>query len=214
MNEILVFGAGGHAKVIIDILENQKMYKVKAIVDREASTKKIFGHKVISQRDFKNTGITQGVIAVGDNWVRQKLEHEILALAPNFKFVVAIHPQAIVSKHSEIGPGSVIMASAVVNPGTVVGRHCIINTRSAVDHDCRLEDFSSLAPGCTIGGTVSIGKYSAIGIGATISHNLQIGEHTVIGAGSVVVRPIGSHVTAYGSPCRNVRERKPGEWYL
>lgn len=113
-----------------------------------------------------------------------------------------------------VGEGTVLMAGSVVNSDTVIGKHCIVNTKASVDHDCDVSDFSSLAPGVTLGGTVTVGEFSAISVGASVAHSKVIGAHTVVGAGAVVVRDIPSLVVAYGIPARVVRARVQGDKYL
>ena len=103
----------------------------------------------------------KGIVGIGDNWSREQMVNKILKIQPDFQFVSAIHPGAIVSNHAKIGNGVVIVGGSIVNPGAQIGNHCIINTKSSVGHDSILDNFSSIAPGVTFGGHVSIGKLSA-----------------------------------------------------
>ena len=95
-----------------------------------------------------------------------------------------------------------------------VGACCIVNTKSSIDHDCVMNDFSSVGPGVVCGGNVTVGKRSAVSIGTVVKHNLDIGDDVVVGANSYVNKNIESGVVAYGSPSKNVRERKKGDAYL
>ena len=106
------------------------------------------------------------------------------------------------------------MPGAVLGPDTRVGEHCIVNTGATLDHDGVLEDFSSLAPGVSAGGNVSIGELTAVAIGAVIVHRIRIGKNCVIGAGSTVLADIPALSIAYGTPARVVRTRSPGDPYL
>jgi acetyltransferase-like isoleucine patch superfamily enzyme len=90
----------------------------------------------------------------------------------------------------------------------------VLNTKCSVDHDCFIDDYASISPGATIGGNVSIGSYSVIALGANVIHAKKIGQHSIIGAGSTVINDIGSHVIAYGTPAKVVRNRIQGEKYL
>jgi acetyltransferase-like isoleucine patch superfamily enzyme len=106
------------------------------------------------------------------------------------------------------------MPGAIVNCGSSVGEFAVLNTQCSADHDCILGSYSSLAPGARLGGRVVIGEFSAIGIGAVIREGITIGNHTVVGAGSTVLRDLPSHVVAYGTPARVIRQRNPGDSYL
>jgi sugar O-acyltransferase (sialic acid O-acetyltransferase NeuD family) len=213
--EILIFGCGGHSKVVIDIVEKQNVFKIKAIVDKSAEKDAVFfDYPLLEETIDLLNACPRGVIAIGDNYSRHKVFQKIMTLCPSFKFVTTIHPAAHIARDVTIGNGTVVVAGAIINSDSIVGDHCIINTNSALDHDCRMGDFSSLAPGVTVGGTVNIGNFSAITLGASIVHSLKIGEHTVIAAGSVVVSEIPSFSFGLGVPCKVVRKREAGERYL
>lgn len=214
MQEIVIFGTGGHAKVVYDIVIKQGVYKPVAFVSIDDKIQTFLGLPHIHQQRLAETNYSAGIIAIGDNWIRHKVVEFVLSFKKDFKFVSAIHPSAQIGHESVIGSGSVIMANAVVNPGTQIKDHVIINTQSSVDHDCVIQQFASVAPGVTLGGGVSVGEFSAISLGAKIIHGIKIGNHTVVGAGAVVLDHIEDHTVAYGIPCRKVRTRKAGEKYL
>ena len=113
-----------------------------------------------------------------------------------------------------LAAGVVVMAGTVVNVGCSVGAGCLLNTRSSIDHDSVMHDFSSLAPGATLGGTVTVGERASIGLGASLSNRVSIGNDTIIGLGSAVTGDIPALVVAYGSPARSVRPRRIDEPYL
>lgn len=216
MRDILLYGAGGHARVIIDIIEKSENYNIVGLVDdTENRVDSVMGYPVFSGlKDLCNQGVRSGIIAVGDNWHRRRLETLIIQNYSDFEFVCAIHPSTNIGKNVSIMHGTVIMAGCSINSDVKISKHCVINTGATVDHDCIVENFASLAPGVTLGGSVRVGECTAISLGASLIHNITIGKHTVIGAGSVVVKNMPSHVTAYGNPCRIVRNRVDGESYL
>jgi acetyltransferase EpsM len=201
-----LIGAGGHARVIADILLSSG-HAPAAFLDDAPKPNRIYVIPVIQGLELPEPTASV-IIAVGDNFVRSTLATRYS------KFAVAIHPSAQVSRHAEIGPGSVVMAGAVINAGTRIGAHCIINTRASVDHDCFIADFAHVAPGATLGGNVQIGRGSMIGLGANVIHGLVIGAHTVIGAGSTVVHDVRDNVVAFGTPARVLRERAADDRYL
>jgi sugar O-acyltransferase (sialic acid O-acetyltransferase NeuD family) len=216
---IIIIGAGGHAKVVVDIIEKQGLHHILGFIDRDkARGIDVYGYpvlggmEILGQAEF--AAINAGIVAIGDNWDRKQVVDEVLRLRPEFVFVNALHPSAIIARGVEIGCGTVHMAGSIINSGAHIGNHCILNTNSSVDHFVGLGNFGSIGPGAVVGGDVTIGDYSVISLGANVIHNVHIGEHTVIGAGAVVVRSIDSGAVAYGVPAKVIRVREIGEKYL
>jgi len=196
---IVIFGNGGHAKVIADIARLSKDYEFSGFITKENQ----------DSLSFK-----KGIIGVGDNYTRSKIAEDIIKQYPDFEFINLIHPRAIVADDIEFGVGNVIMAGATVNPGTRFSNHCIANTNCTIDHDCVLENYSSIAPGATLGGNVSLGEGSAVSLGANVIQGIKIGEHSVIGAGATVVNDIDKNIVAYGTPAKFVSNRLASDSYL
>ncbi|MGE6203850.1 acetyltransferase [Guptibacillus hwajinpoensis] len=218
MDNIVIFGSGGHCKVVIDIVEKEAQYKIVGLIDpSQPIGKEVLGYEVIGDLQCLleiDESVLGGIVAMGDNWKRFETVIRIKEFLPGFQFVNAIHPSAQIGKNVTIGNGTVLMPNSVVNSHTSIGDHCIINTKSSIDNDGCLHNFVTIAPGATLAGSVSIGDHSVISIGATVIHNRNIGRHTVIGAGSTVLHDIDSYVVAYGTPAKSIRERKEGEPYL
>ena len=219
MEKIIIIGASGHAKVIIDAIEVDGQYNIHGYIDSyKPQGKKILNYSILGSEDIIpeliNKGINKGVIAIGDNYKRAKMAKKILKIAPNFQFISVIHPSAVVSKYVSIGRGSVILAGAIVDVDSKVGDFCIINNTANLGHDSTMENYSSLAPNTSTGGAVFIGKYTAVSIGANVLQSIHVGEHTIIGAGALVTNDIDSYKVAYGIPAKAKRNRKKGESYL
>ncbi|MDC8830475.1 acetyltransferase [Alteromonas gilva] len=220
MENIIIIGAGGHAKVIIDIVEQIQTLNISGIIAPHLQKGTIFMGYPALGRDadlpqlVTKHQISGAIVAIGDNTSRQKVAETARQLCPNLKFVTAVHPTATLAADVIIGEGTVVMAGSVVNPGVQVGSFCIINTLSSVDHECKLADYASLGPRATLGGNCTVGASSMIGLGAILCHGVSVGTHTVIGAGSLVNKDVGSSVIAYGQPARVIRSRQPDERYL
>lgn len=216
MQDIFIFGASGHARVIIDVVEEGNQYNILGLVDETDNRCESFrGYSIFNSVSVLcDQGIQAGLIAVGDNWQRLRISDSIRQKYPNFEFVTAIHPSANIGRGVSVGKGTVIMAGCTINSHARINCHTIINTGVNVDHDCIIDDFASLAPGVTLGGNVSVGLCTSIGLGTSVIQKIEIGQHTVVGAGSVVVKNLPSHVIAYGNPCRIVRNRAVSEPYL
>ena len=220
MKNILIYGASGHAKMIVDIIQRNNNYTMIGFLDSfKPMGEVVFGYDVIGDLDqlpqlIKELNIEGIIIGIGENSTRRVAYHKIKTIAPQLEFVTVIHPSATLATDVSIIEGTVIMANVVINANANVGRFCILNTASTLGHDCHMADFSSLASGATIGGNVHIGVCSAICLGATIIHNLKIGNDTVIGAGSLVLKSVGDKKTAFGSPIHTIKDRCPDSKYL
>lgn len=198
---MLLYGASGHAKVILSILEACGQ-RVTAIFDNDLDKKELGRVPVIGNYRPNYEPASPLIIAIGYNDVRKKL-----ALSIQHTFGTAIHPSALVDASVIVGDGSVVMHGAIVQSGTLVGKHVIVNTGATVDHDCTLGDFVHIAPGVTLCGAVRVGENTLIGAGSVVAPNLTIGANCLIAAGSVVTTPIPQGATVRGNPARIIRRR-------
>jgi sugar O-acyltransferase (sialic acid O-acetyltransferase NeuD family) len=208
---VLIYGAGGHAKVIADILESEKN-KILGIVDDDPPKwgQKFLSFKITSYEDFlKANGDAdyRVIVAIGDNRTRARIVDKITVLEKSC-FDTAVHSSAVVAKTVEIGQGTVVMAGVVINCDTRIGRHAILNTGASIDHDCEIGEFVHISPGSHIGGGVAIGSGSWIGIGASIINNCQIGQNVIVGMGSAVIKDIPDSWVIVGNPARFLRMNK------
>ncbi len=204
--ELLVYGASGHAKVVIDIVEQQGVYKIAGLLDDapERQEREFFGYRVLGGQEVLDKPQRCSIlIAVGDNKARKKLQERAKALG--YKPVVATHPSARVARDVSVGPGTVIMAQVAINSGTIIGEGVIVNTGATIDHDCRIGDFAHISPGAHLAGNVTVGALTHIGIGACAIPGVRIGERTLIGAGAAVVTDIPDGVVAVGVPARVIK---------
>lgn len=186
--EVVIIGAGGHGKVIADIILKAGD-KIKGFLDDSYPVKQYFiGYPILGKtsacKEIKDVAF---VIAIGNSHIREKIVKEVGEL----EWYTAIHPTAVVSSLDvSVGEGTVVMANAVINPGTHIGKHCIINSGAIVEHDNQISDYVHVSVGAKLAGTVSLGDRTWIGIGAVISNNISICEECMIGAGAVVVKDI------------------------
>ncbi|ACU06819.1 Acetyltransferase [Flavobacteriaceae bacterium 3519-10] len=197
---MIVYGASGHAKVIVDILLGIGI-KVDKIVDADPAADEIFGIRVekVSSETVFNAD-TQAVIAIGSNRIRKEI-----ALRHPFLYTEAIHPRSCVSPYVIIGEGTVVMANVSVNPDVVIGKHCIINTGAVVEHDCILEDYVHISPNAALAGNVTVGEGSHVGAGVSVIPGIRIGKWATIGAGAVVIRDVPDGATVVGNPGRIIK---------
>jgi len=210
VGDILILGAGGHAKVVADILLARGMAVTGYLDDDERQWgQSRLGIPVLgamgSFPDYEPSGL---VIGVGDNRARQSILHR-LKLDGSDLLMNAIHPRATVSPHVELGRGVVIAAGAIINPGASVGDLVVVNTGASIDHDCVVDDLAHIAPGARLAGGVRVGLGTLVGIGAVAIPSISIGSWATIGAGAAVVADIPDGSTAVGVPAKVIKRREP-----
>ena len=220
MENIVVIGSSGHAKVVIDTIEEQGLYKIVGLIDdfRQVGEKtweyKILGSIEDLPRLVDEYSSSNIAIAIGDNFGRKMVAEKIQQLCQPVHFPCIIHPKSIIARNVSIGKGTYVSAQVNIAPDCRIEKFCNLLTTISIGHDVRMGDYCSIAPCATVGGNVEIGCVSAISLGVTINQRVIIGEHTIVGAGATVVRDIPSYVVAYGSPAKIIRSRKPEDNYL
>lgn len=197
-NSFFIVGAGGHAKVVIEIIEEANG-TVVGIADAKFEKTELLGYPV----NIEPLAGSLVILAIGNNELRKKLSAEKHA-----EFGTAIHPRANISSRSRIGNGTVIMAGCTVNSGAEIGLHCIINTNASVDHDCVLGDFVHVSPNASLAGNVTVGEGTHVGIGSSIIQGITIGKWAVIGAGSVIIKDVPDHAVVVGVPGNIIKLNK------
>jgi sugar O-acyltransferase (sialic acid O-acetyltransferase NeuD family) len=196
VEKVVLYGAGGHCKVVIDILESLGV-PIGCLVDDGFIGDNFMGYEV-----RKNTGVYgKAVITIGACGTRKLIVDRIVVS----KYFTAIHPSAIVSNRAVVKEGTVVMQGAIIQSCAVVGRHNIINTGASIDHDCYVGDYVHVSPHSTLCGNVFVDEGSWIGAGSTIISGIRIGKWSVIGAGSVVTRDIPDNVLAFGNRCEIIK---------
>lgn len=201
MKNVIIIGAGGHARVIADIVRCRGDRLVGFLDDH---AKNAVGEIAVlgKTEDFASYPDACFIIGIGNAAVRRAAAEKMEGV----QWYTAIHPAAVVSEMNvSIGPGTAVMAGAVINSGAVIGDHCIINTASVVEHDNRIGDFSHISVGTKLAGAVEIGPDTWVGIGAAVSNNISICGGCMIGAGAVVVRSIQEPGTYVGVPARRIK---------
>ena len=213
MKNIVIYGASGHAKMIVDIVLKNNDYNLVGFIDSyKPMNSKVYGHNIVGNLDtisavIKTFNIEGIVIGIGDNDLRLNIYRSIKKIASSIEFVPIVHPSAILAEDILVPEGTVLMAGSIVNANAKLGKFCILNTKASLGHDSVMSDFSSLSSGVTIAGNVSIGFCTSICIGASVSQGITIGDHTVIGGASLVLKSIGDFKLAYGVPIHTEKDR-------
>ncbi len=206
---VIIIGAGGHAKVLIDALRLQSVV-ILGIVDADPEKKgqELMGVKVIGNDEEVMKYSPQQVRLVnGIGTVRvSPLRRQIFELfkKKGYEFENVIHPASIIAGDVEMLEGVQIMAGAIVQTGSRIGVNTIINTRASVDHDCQLGNHTHISPGALLSGGVVVGEEAHIGTGAVIIQGVRIGSNSLVAAGAVVTRNVQNDVTVAGLPAREL----------
>lgn len=202
---VILLGAGGHAKVLLDILLEQNI-EVLGIAEKDGADlpSDVYGVPVIGndsdvqQYPPDKVELVNGIGSIGSTVLRQKVYERFKR--QGYRFPQVIHPRAVVSRRAELGEGVQIMAGAVVNIGTRIQGNSIINTNASVDHDCDIGAHVHIAPGVTLSGGVTVGDGSHIGTGVSVVQGIEIGANVIVGAGAVVVNNIEAGRKVCGVP--------------
>ncbi len=202
--KVIIIGAGGHAKVIADIVIKSGDELVGFLDDDEKlqnqvvfDNKKVIG-KSSDSALYKECSF---IIGIGNNETRKSISEKY-----NLNWYTAIHPSALIGTDVKIEEGTAVMAGVVINTGTRIGKHCIINTSTSIDHDNIIGDYVHISPGAHLAGTVHVGELTWICIGTTIINNINILDRNIIGAGSVVTKNIEESNAKYvGIPARKIK---------
>ncbi len=203
-DKLLIIGASGHGKVVVDIAIKMNRWMSISFLDDDENIKYSMGIDVIgkSADAFKYIKEYDIFVAIGNNATREKIQERLEtegAVIP-----ILIHPNAVIGEQVKFGVGTVVMAGTVINCCSEIGKGCIINTGSTIDHDNFIEDYVHISPGVHTAGTVKIGKGTWLGIGSKVSNNLNIISGCRVGAGAVVVKDITEPGTYVGVPARRI----------
>ncbi|MBW2040300.1 MAG: acetyltransferase [Deltaproteobacteria bacterium] len=206
---VLIYGASGHGKVIIDIIEKEGKHKIAGLIDDnpQMQGKDFCGYPVIGGFEVLKEDVHHSyrlILAVGDNRSRKRLWEMVKPLG--YGLIRAVHPSAQIGQDVFIGSGTVIMANVAINPGARIGENVIVNTGATVDHDCIIGDYAHISPGTHLAGNVRVGELTHIGIGAIVISNVKIGKGSIIGAGTVVIEDIPNDVKAVGIPAKAIKK--------
>jgi UDP-perosamine 4-acetyltransferase len=210
MIDTLIIGAGGHGKVVLDILQSGENYRPVGFIDADpklagttVGSLPVFGAIHLLSRLVAKHRIGAAVIAIGDNRARSSYAKAVDACG--LPLINAIHPLAIVARSAVLGRNVVIAAGAVVCTEAKIGDFAIINTSATVDHECEIGPAVHVCPGAHLAGRVRVETGAFIGLGANVIQCLRIGAGAIVGAGTVVLVDVPGYATVVGVPGRVVK---------
>jgi sugar O-acyltransferase (sialic acid O-acetyltransferase NeuD family) len=208
MSDLVLWGAGGHGTVVLDVARAMGGFGTISFIDDafEGSGREFCGCQVFGASRYlqmlNGKGCSQYLVSIGQNEMRaacfqRAFDHGLLP-------ATLVHPSAVISKSARLEDGTVVMAKVVINAGAQIGKNCILNTAAVVEHDCRIGDHVHLSPGVLLGGGVMVHSFAHVGIGAIALPGSEIGEGAVVGAGAVVLDSVPSGATVVGIPARSL----------
>ncbi len=213
--QVFVYGAGGHGKVVADILMSKGDTELAGFADdrEELWGTKILGLPVVGNGEWLRREAASSCVAValgvGEGSSRQLIMER--CSRSGMEILTLVHPAATVARSAQLGPGTVVMAGAIINAEAKIGTAVIVNTGTVLEHDVNVGDYAHVAPNATMGGASRLGAFSHLGLSAAVLQCIRIGSHTVVGAGAVVVEDIPDRVVAVGIPARIRRHLERGD---
>lgn len=207
---VVIWGAGGHAMVVADIVRRVGWYDLVGFLDdiNPERYEAGFYHSFIlggreqlaALHEPREMAVDSIIIAIGDNEARLRLAND--AGLVGFQLATAIDPRAATPTDLMVGGGTIIAAGAIVQPGTLIGENVIINTGATIDHGCVIDDGVHIAPGAHLGGNVKVYRGAFIGMGAVIVPDVTIDPGAIVGAGAVVLDNVPHSTVVCGNPAR------------
>jgi UDP-perosamine 4-acetyltransferase len=207
--DVVIVGAGGHGKVVFDILRAAGTFTAVAFLDANENLHKssvaglqVAGHLNVIPK-LKAKGVRGAIVAIGDNRVRASYTQKLAAAG--LELINAIHPSAVISPTATLGKNIVIAAGAIVCTDAKIADSAIINTAAVVDHECDIGQAVHICPGVHLAGRVTVGAFAMVGIGANVLPCLRIGENATVGGGALVRKDVMTGATAVGVPARVIK---------
>lgn len=211
MTDLVMLGAGGHARVLMAALALQGKRPSGCVAPQRPDTAwpadvpYLGDDDAISRFEPRRVELVNGIGSVGITHARRNVFERLTA--QGYSFTRVVHPTAHIADDVSLGRGVQVMAGAIVQTGARIGDNVLINTGAVVDHDCRIGAHCHVATGACLSGTVALGDGVHIGTGACVIQCVSIGRDSVVGAGAVVVRDVGAGVVAIGNPARELARR-------
>ena len=206
---IVIIGAGGHGRVVLETLRAAGNVHVAGFIDADTSRvgATIGGLSVLGPPNLlsklRRQEITGAIVAIGDNRVRKSYAQ--LVLQNGLELINAIHPSAVIASSAQLGRNILVAANAVIQAEVQVADSVIINTSAVIEHECILGEACHICPAAALAGRVRVEEQAFVGMGSRVVPCLTIGRAATVGAGAVVLADVPPECTVAGVPARVIR---------
>lgn len=207
MKKLFIYGAGGHASVVADVVRCGGEYEILGLIDDNPALKggRRFGLPVVGREEALAQRETEDIfLGIGDNHARFRVS----AALAGWRFPVLVHPTAVIGSSVSLGEGTVVMPGAVIEYGASIGAHCIINNGAIVGHESRVEAFCHVSGNSAMGGATRLGRFGFIGLGAVVTPGVTLGDNCLLAAGSMASKNVEEGATIVGNPGRPFFNRR------
>jgi len=217
MDDVLIIGAGGHAREIAyllkDINKKKRTFSLKGFIDDdpELKGKEVIGLPVTDSLEnllASHEAPMNLIMGIGNPSLKRSMFQR--TIGHDIEWPNIIHPSARIVEKSHLGKGIVFFPNCVISTETDIGDFTCFNTGVSVSHDSRIGRFTTINPGCFINGEVRVGDCAYIGSSAVIINRVTVGDYAIIGAGAVVIKDIPQNTTSVGNPSKVIKVQNPG----
>jgi sugar O-acyltransferase (sialic acid O-acetyltransferase NeuD family) len=205
----LIVGAGGHGRVVLDILLSAGTHRAIGFLDSNPALhgRRMDGLPILGDcsliPEFRETGVSDVIVAIGDNGARREFAETLESAG--MTLINAVHPSANLAHNVRLGGNVVVAAGALVCAHCQIGDSAILNTGCIVDHESMIGTAAHVCPGAKLAGRVTVESGAFIGIGATVLQGLRIGCEGIVGGGAVVIEDVAPLATVVGVPAREIK---------
>lgn len=205
MKNLIIVGAGGYAKSVLDSVDHMNFRMIGYIDDIKPKGAMHQGYPVLGNtidcvEDYQDYVY---FVAIGNN--RKRREWFLKLKERNLSLINVIDKSALVSVVSDIGEGTFIGKLAILNHGCSVGDNCVINTRALIEHGCHIQDHVNISTNATLNGDVVCEEGCFVGSGTVVNGQLTISEWSLVGSGAVVIKDVKPNTTVVGVPAKEIK---------
>lgn len=200
---MVLFGSGGHAKVVMESLVSCGK-PVAGIFDDKPAFSDFRGVQILGPYDSQKLPDHPLIITIGNNETRKKISQQTA-----HAFGVVVDQRALFSSSSQVGEGSMVLVASIVQPDCTLGKHVIINTGAVIEHDCKIADYVHVGPRAVLCGHVEVGEGTLVAANAVVAPLVKIGKWCQISAGSSVLEDVPDYSVVMGVPGRIVKTLQP-----
>ena len=208
MSNVVIVGAGGHARVIIDVLASRGIVPTGVLDPHAEPGTLVSGVTVLGDDTWLDANRTEdlrvvvGLGSTGSVAVREGMFD--LLRSKGLTVVGCVHASAVIGSDCRVDTTAQVLPGCVINHSATLGANVVVYSGTIVEHDCVVDDHAYLSPGVTLCGGVHVGRSAFIGAGATVLQGVRIGASAVVAAGAVVTRDVADGATVMGVPAKVV----------